>query len=314
MRLLIKVYSPDFLLIIEPQINGDRATTVCSNLGYGDVIRVDVEGRSGGIWLAWRSNDFQIQLIDASQQHLTVKVSNNKQREWLLTGVYGSPNYRFHHILWNHLIEFGRNLEIPWLVTGDFNAYCSPSGRLAPLRPPPSIYASNSQIGLMKRTFLTWGFQGLSISGVGGTPATASHIDRSLCNSAWDAAFANTSTRHLPKLHSDHLPILTSYSGLYYNDGGAKPFRFEGAWLLHNNFSEFFCRKLECGWGFNQGLKDISIKLQEWNRLTFGIIGHRKKRLLARIQGVQTRITTSSSPGLFKLQAKLEKELDDLLA
>ncbi|CAL1413222.1 unnamed protein product [Linum trigynum] len=317
MRLLTKVYSPDFLLIIEPQISGDRATTVCNNLGYGDVIRVDAEGRSGSIWLAWRSYDFQIQLIDASQQHVTVKVSNNTQREWLLTGVYGSPNYRFHHMLWNHLIEFGRSLEIPWLVTGDFNAYYSPSEKAGTVSTASLRRCQQFTDWINEANLFDLGFSGAQYTWCrrdSNNSFKASRIDRSLCNSAWNAAFANTSTRHLPKLHSDHLPILTSYSGLSYNDGGAKPFRFEAAWLLHNNFSEFSAENWNVDGDFNQGLKDISTKLQEWNRLTFGIIGHCNKRLLARIQGVQTKIATSPSPGLFKLQAKLEKELDDLLA
>ncbi|CAL1395192.1 unnamed protein product [Linum trigynum] len=317
MRLLIKVYSPDFLLIIEPQISGDRATTVCSSLGYGDVLRVDADGRSGGIWLAWRSNDFQIQLIDASQQHISVKVSNNSQRDWILTGVYGSPKYRFHQLLWSHLIQFGRDLEIPWLVTGDFNAYGSLSEKAGPPSSASIRRCQQFSNWINDANLLDLGFSGPQFTwyrGDSNNTFKASRIDRSLCNSAWNTTFANTSIRQLPKLHSDHLPILTTYYAPQSVNCGVKPFRFEAAWLLHNNFSEFFAENWNIDGDLDQGLKDISNKLQEWNRLTFGIIGHRKKRLLARMQGVQLRIATSPSPGLFKLQAKLEKELDDLLA
>ncbi|CAL1406862.1 unnamed protein product [Linum trigynum] len=54
-------------------------------------------------------------------------------------------------------------------------------------------------------------------------------------------------------------------------------------------------------------------KLTEWNKSTFGNVFQKKRRLLSRIHEIQKKIANDFSPGLFKLQSKLEKELDDVL-
>ncbi|CAL1375682.1 unnamed protein product [Linum trigynum] len=142
----------------------------------------------------------------------------------------------------------------------------------------------------------------------------AGRIDRSLCNSNWNLAFPDSSVHHLPRLHSDHLPILTSSSTLSNPHSTNKPFRFEAAWVLHNQFVDFFVDSWKNDLELHQALKDISPKLQHWNKAVFGIIYQRKKRLLARILGVQTRLASAFNQGLVKLQAKLEAELDLLPA
>ncbi|CAL1375681.1 unnamed protein product [Linum trigynum] len=122
-KFLIETYKPQFLLLFEPQSSGDRATTVCSKLGFPEVLRVDAVGRKGGIWLAWKPDIFQIHLVEASHQHITVRVSGQAMPDWLLTGVYGSPDYKFHTLLWEQLQKTNDLFDIPWLVTGDFNVF-----------------------------------------------------------------------------------------------------------------------------------------------------------------------------------------------
>ncbi|CAL1353594.1 unnamed protein product [Linum trigynum] len=54
-------------------------------------------------------------------------------------------------------------------------------------------------------------------------------------------------------------------------------------------------------------------KLMCWNHTTFGNILRKKRRLMNRIHGIQIRVANGFSPGLFKLQKKLEAELDRVL-
>lgn len=53
---------------------------------------------------------------------------------------------------------------------------------------------------------------------------------------------------------------------------------------------------------------------EDWNRNTFGNIHKRKRRLLARIDGVQRAIATKFHSRLIELDFKLRKELDEVLA
>ncbi|CAL1360485.1 unnamed protein product [Linum trigynum] len=97
--------------------------------------------------------------------------------------------------------------------------------------------------------------------------------------------------------------------------GGAKSFCFEMAWLLHERvLFYFFTGAWNPDADLHQGLKDIASKIQERNKLTFGVIRHRKRRLLARFRGSKIVSTRPMPPRWLKLQTKLEKELDDFLA
>ena len=70
--------------------------------------------------------------------------------------------------------------------------------------------------------------------------------------------------------------------------GGSRPFRFEMAWLSHKNFHNI----VSSFWNSKEGSlleknEHLMGSLKEWNRTTFGNIFHRKRRWLARLNGVQ---------------------------
>ncbi|CAL1400518.1 unnamed protein product [Linum trigynum] len=315
-KLLIRNHNPDFLILIEPQISGTRADQICEKLGFPEVIRVEANGRKGGIWVAWRPDDFTVQLIDASPQHITVKVSNDQLQDWLLTGVYGSPQYSHHRSLWEHLILTSRRHSLPWVITGDFNAYRSPDEKLGPINQASLRRCQQFSSWINEANLIDLGFSGPQYTWSRGDSVRshkASRIDRSFCNTSWNVVFPDSSVLHLPKLHSDHCPILTSSTSRASLSGNNKLFQFEAAWFMNNQFADFFAGSWDCDAPLQQALKDLVPKLMDWNKSVFGIINHRKKRLLARIQGVQERLACSFAPSLIKLQAKLERELDILL-
>ncbi|CAL1384036.1 unnamed protein product [Linum trigynum] len=254
--------------------------------------------------------------IEASMQHLTVKVSKSNHPDWFLTSVYASPNYKFHSLLWQQLIQFSKNGDLPWLVTGDFNAISSPDDK-----------SRASSVGDLRRCqrFTGWinealltdmGFSGPRFTWFRGDSAAtrkASRIDRTLCNDGWFLNFPNTEVLHLSKLHSDHLPILTSFVGQQASVNSSK-FRFEAAWLLHPQLGEFLDKSWDKEAPLPNSLKDMAEKLQQWKKDVFGSTHLKKRRLIARLQGVTERLANTFYPGLLKLQVKLEKELDLILA
>ncbi|CAL1370525.1 unnamed protein product [Linum trigynum] len=311
------VHKPDFLIILESQISGDKANTVCSKLGYDEIIRVDADGRSGGIWLAWKSADFRVTPLNASKQHITVKVEKVGQEEWILSSIYGSPKYKYHNLLWEQLIGFSKVWNGPWIIIGDFNAISSPTEKNSACS-ARDFRRCKKFLGWMNEACLTdLGFSGPRYTWFrGDTNSThkASRLDRALCNDSWISAVPNTVVQHLPKIHSDHLPILATYSFQQVANGDAKPFRFEAAWLLHPQFNKF----MEDSWlkdsNFCNSLNEMTGRLKDWHRDVFGSTFRQKRRLLARLQGVNTRLADSFRPSLLKLQIKLEKELDVIIS
>lgn len=53
--------------------------------------------------------------------------------------------------------------------------------------------------------------------------------------------------------------------------------------------------------------------LSDWNRSTFGNILKNKRRLIARIEGIQRSMNIQPRQGLHKLESKLKKNLDEVL-
>lgn len=64
---------------------------------------------------------------------------------------------------------------------------------------------------------------------------------------------------------------------------------------------------------FDNNLSMASI-LYRWNMDVFGNIHKKKKRLIARIHGVQNAMALNFNNRLIKLDIKLRKELDEVLA
>ncbi|KAH9751278.1 hypothetical protein KPL71_014228 [Citrus sinensis] len=64
-------------------------------------------------------------------------------------------------------------------------------------------------------------------------------LDRVICNNEWARTFSNSSVLHLPKLNSDHRPILVRSTDFSSRVLSSRPFRFQAAWLTNEGFKDF---------------------------------------------------------------------------
>lgn len=85
------------------------------------------DARNGRIWVGWDPNYYTVQMIKTEAQliHSHVK-SNTCTMNCLLTVVYGYVIIEQMTVLWKNLKEVAHGINIPWLVTGDFNAVMAP--------------------------------------------------------------------------------------------------------------------------------------------------------------------------------------------
>ena len=88
----------------------------------------------------------------------------------------------------------------------------------------------------------------------------------------------------------------------YIPRGPFKPLRFEAMWLKHEEFSDVVRRS----WGSHVGdlhnkLLALSSTVKIWNKEVFGCIFHRKRRILARLQGIQRSLSERFNPWLASL-------------
>lgn len=96
---------------------------------------------------------------------------------------------------------------------------------------------------------------------------------------------------------------------------GQRPFRFEHMWLLHDGFSELVKECWKGDLDFKEALESFTNDVKVWNKNVFGNVHKEKKRLMARIDGIQKKMANSNHPlyHLQDLERKLQNELDDLL-
>lgn len=59
-------------------------------------------------------------------------------------------------------------------------------------------------------------------------------------------------------------------------------------------------------------VQDFTSKILQWNKVTFGNIFHRKRRLLARLGGIQQAIEVKLTRSLSRLERKLKNELKEV--
>jgi len=210
---------------------------------------------------------------------------------------------------------FAGSTRKPWLLPGDFNETRSLDER---------DHGGGDMARRCSR-FNNWveinGLVDLGNSGPrftwvrGNAEATrkSTRLDRALCNIDWRAEFQEGAVQHLIWDQSDHCLLLISTNGFAPLPQSTKPFRFQVAWLSHNKFDEFLIQNWKSRMPMGQALGDLANNLQKWNKEIFGNLFRRKRKLWSQLEGVQKHLAEGAGRHLIKLEAKIRRELDEVL-
>ncbi|XP_021766581.1 uncharacterized protein LOC110731038 [Chenopodium quinoa] len=234
---------------------------------------------------------------------------------WYFTEVYASLDPTKRNELWQELKDFSNTNNKPWLVAGDFNetrfSWERSSSSSETHRRETLFNEWVQDIGLLEIEFSgpahTWS-RGKNIH-----TYTSARLDRAFCNGDWSLQFANAASKNLLAIGSDHCPVLIAPNGFAPISNVNKPFKFQAAWLTHENFRSFIEEKWDKNAPLIPHLEKIANDLQDWNKKIFHNIFRKKRILLARIGGVQKCLAQQKSRDIIKLEAKLRKELDEVL-
>ena len=79
------------MFLMEKKVRVQRALQIRAKLGLPYGVRVDCEGRSGGLVLLW-SREIDISVKSYSRGHVDALVQGEKKNTlWFITGFYGNP-------------------------------------------------------------------------------------------------------------------------------------------------------------------------------------------------------------------------------
>ncbi|KAK9990872.1 hypothetical protein SO802_025857 [Lithocarpus litseifolius] len=204
--------------------------------------------------------------------------------------------------------------NLPWLMMGDFNEILSGEDKLG-----------GRQINLnraleFKDCIDACNFLDLGVSGPKYTwsnPRQISklileRIDRCFANPSWRMLFPEASVTHLPRVFSDHSPILLELLRPPTINPN-KPFRFQAMWIHHPDFHAVVKTVWDMDPPLPSAIDNFTEKAKKWNREVFGNLFARKKRVLARLYGVQKAMSNNPNDFLIQLEKNLTKEYIDIM-
>lgn len=304
-----RTHKPTMIVLLEPQISGSEATEVCRKLGVTRWLRSEASGFSGGVYLLWNNDAIEVELLSVHKSYIHVAIESANTRRWHFTAVYASPKAHIRKLLWPELDAL--HTGDLWMLMGDFNCVLKCEERNTGSGVSESFAKWVTQRGL-----IDLGYSGQKFTWChGGSIGTrrAARLDRSLCDGEWRRSFPAAGVKHLSHLHSDHCPLL-----LYLDQGKARrmderPFRFEAMWLRHKGFANWMKKEWKKDERLMAALKEFKLKLEAWNRITFGNVFQRKKRNLLRLEGVQRSLEGRISEPMLKLERKLKIERKEIL-
>ncbi|CAN1165925.1 Putative ribonuclease H protein At1g65750 [Linum perenne] len=200
-----------------------------------------------------------------------------------------------------------------WILAGDFNAMTQPSEKMGGAGfngvQPREFRECISQCSLIdlgySRPKFTWYRRNLK-----------ERLDQCCCSPEWCDLFPDSTVYHLERIKSDHRPILIQVCNNARFNRAPRPFRFNAAWLSHNDFPCFLDQSWKRGRGVSFALQDFQGSCLRWNKEVFGNIFQRKRFLQNRLKaegGLGLRKARELNRAyLMKLGWKILKEPESL--
>lgn len=287
-RDLVQMHQPDVLLLTETKLSKERVQQVVDRFPFDGWAASETIGFRGGILLMWNTRKVNVHIMGSTEQeiHVVMQVCNSNS-QWLFSGIYVSPRYKERKVLWANLETIAETTYIPWIVLGDFNEVVSESEKLGggtinfnkALR--FSEMLSNcclTDLGFSGPRF-TW----TNLRQTGGL--IQERLDRAVANPSWRIMFPNAEVSHLPRVHSDHCPVLLDFNPRRVV-GQEKPFRFETMWLSHPTFESVVIRSWEeGGHDLQSSIEIFCQRVTRWNKEVFGNVFQEKKKTPGTVGG-----------------------------
>ncbi|XP_057453240.1 uncharacterized protein LOC130745118 [Lotus japonicus] len=312
---VVRKYKPDVCFLFETHIQFRRVESYWARLGYRPLAIEEARGQAGGVWaLGLIGLPLTVDQVSLHPQAISLRF-RSPSASWVCTGVYASPIPTQRHHLWEHLRQVEPLVQGPWAMIGDFNDIAVASeqrgGTFSPSRATAFVEGYEScgmmDLGSFGLTY-TWNRHAQ------GRPPLHRRLDRALANVDWRLGFPNGSVEVLPRMHSDHSPLLLRCCppppGI-----ANKPFRFEAAWMDHPQYATVVSGAWEKGGpNFVSSMDCVRQDSLLFNHEVFGNIFRRKRRIADQIRRVQERLETVDSAYLHRRLGELRKDQEEVLA
>ncbi|KAG7599472.1 Reverse transcriptase domain [Arabidopsis suecica] len=219
-----ETYSPDLLFLIETKNPDDVVLDVAAQLGYEFVKCVSPVGIGGGLALMWKKT-ISVCFYDVTPRIIDCKISN-KDVSFYFSCVYGHPNRKLRHVLWEKLERISLNRKGPWLMCGDFNEVLHKhEKRGGRPRENWSLVDFRNMVNTCKVSDLPFQGNNMTWAGKQGSHLVECWLDRAMANDQWKATFPASEVTYMEMIESDHRPAIIKIKRT--TEQGLRPFQFD---------------------------------------------------------------------------------------
>ncbi|XP_026450633.1 uncharacterized protein LOC113350721 [Papaver somniferum] len=236
LKTFLRGTDPSILFLSETKMFEQVTLHRISQFGFQNHCIVASVGRSRGLWILWK-DDLNIEIISQSSNLIHVIVQGGDGRDsWHLFCLYGSPVASHRSTLWQNMNSYAQKFDGPRCFIGDFNAIVCNDEKFG------GLLVLNSNISyfndfIQMNHLIDLGYKGPAYTWTNGREIKGlirQRLDRVLANPEWCSCFHNAAVLHLPRIESDHAPILLNTCR---NIARAPPnYKFEAHWLSHPEF------------------------------------------------------------------------------
>ena len=123
---LVEWHNPILMVITETRMSGSRALEMIETLPFDGAEVSDTIGFAGVIWLLWRTDLVQVDVLIATEQeiHAIIRV-RSQTLSWIISVIYASPRFAERCMLWENLKLLSILHDLPSALMGDFNEVIS---------------------------------------------------------------------------------------------------------------------------------------------------------------------------------------------
>lgn len=209
--------------------------------------------------------------------------------DWDLLCVYGPPQHHLRNIFWVNLSDYAAQIPKPLCIVGDLNAISNLTEKQGGSQKsnPANCEFKNF---IHSRSLIGMGFIGPAFMWSNGATMDEpifERLDIAICTPDWLFMFQNNRVMHLPRLKSDHAPILINT----YRVNNMKTkfsINFEYYWVDHPEFNNL----VHNSWDSNNlsivdKINDVGRELNKWSRKEIGNIFRVFEETKQQLLGVQ---------------------------
>lgn len=274
--------------------------------------RVEALGFSGGIWVMW-NNNVTMDIIASNPQFILANVEDDMENKWSIAFVYASPTPHLRRKIWSTLKPERFGGRKPWIAVGDFNSVSS--AEEVSNRDTFALHRNaNFNHWIFQEGLIDMGYSGARFTWMRGKSSESfkgARLDRALGSTKWMDTFPDTSIIHLPMFSSDHSPIKVVIGK--GTEGPRNRFFFQATWPAHEDIDRVVSETWTNTTQITINTNHIAEALSKWNRDTFGNIHAKKRKLMARLGGIQKTMVNNWHNGIVRLNKKLSLELEEVL-